>query len=338
MPDSPRTKKQGVLIDERWIPVPVSISAEARNMLQAAVRQDGIPLNALHPLPAPEDSDGWRRMQEAADERYAQAVKGLAGETTAKIETRSFGPATVHAAMPHALRHEGCVCIDLHGGALVLGGGEACRQSARIQADRNGMLCFGVDYRMPPDHPWPAALDDCMAVYQHAIEIYGAERVILSGRSAGGNLAMATLLRARDEGLPLPAAVVLLSPEVDLTESGDSFQTNRTIDVVLPNSLMPCNLLYAGGADLRHPYVSPLFGEMTSDLPPVFLQSGTRDLFLSSTVRLHRKLRRAGVTAELHVFEAMPHGGFGGSTPEDLELAGEITRFVTQHLPQGQSE
>lgn len=87
------------------------------------------------------------------------------------------------------------------------------------------------------------------------------------------------------------------------------------------------NLLYANGADLRDPLVSPLFGDL-SGFPPTLLQSGTRDLFLSTTVRLHRALRRAGVAAELHVFEAMPHGGFGGGTPEDAELRAEVTGFV----------
>jgi epsilon-lactone hydrolase len=97
--------------------------------------------------------------------------------------------------------------------------------------------------------------------------------------------------------------------------------------VVLPDSLMSNNRLYANGADLSHPYLSPLFGDLEG-LPPTFLQTGTRDLFLSNTVRMHRRLRRAKVPAELHVFEAMPHGGFMGGTPEDRELAEEVSRFV----------
>ena len=129
----------------------------------------------------------------------------------------------------------------------------------------------------------------------------------------------------------MPACMVLLSPQVDLTESGDSFQTNRTIDVVLPRSLMPNNLLYANGRDLAEPFLSPLFGDLRG-FPPTLLQAGTRDLFLSNTVRMHRALRRAGVAAELHVFEAMPHGGFGGGTPEDLELETEMRRFVADRL------
>lgn len=201
-----------------------------------------------------------------------------------------------------------------------------------MQADAHSVRCYAVDYRTPPEHPYPAALDDCMAAYRHVLERHAPGNIVIGGRSAGGNLAAAMLLRARDEGLPLPAGLVLLSPQVDLTESGDSFATNHTIDVVLPGSLMASNLLYANGADLAAPLVSPLFGDPTG-FPATFLQTGTRDLFLSSTVRMHRALLRAGVAAELHVFEAMPHGGFMGGTPEDRELADAIARFVEARWP-----
>lgn len=247
---------EGVHVGERIIPVPTSISQEAQAMLRAAVQYDGTPLNALYPIPAPNDRAAWRQLQAAAEAHYAAALSAATNETSTEIVTRRLGTATVHVALPESPRLKDCVFIDLHGGALVFGGGDACRESTRLQANRLGMTCYGIDYRMPPDHPYPAALDDCLAVYRHVIDHYGADRVVLGGRSAGGNLALATILRARDEGLRFPAGVVLLSPELDLTESGDSFQTNRTIDVVLPNPLMRNNLLYAGGADLAHPYLS----------------------------------------------------------------------------------
>ncbi len=147
--------------------------------------------------------------------------------------------------------------------------------------------------------------------------------------SAGGNLAAALLVRARDEGLPMPAALVLPTPMVDLTESGDTFQTLNGVAGGL-RSQMAVNLLYANGHDLTDPYLSPLFADL-SGMPPTFLQSGTRDLFLSNTVRLHRKLLAAGVDTELHIFEAMPHAGFGGSTPEDIELDAAIHAFLDKH-------
>jgi acetyl esterase/lipase len=118
---------------------------------------------------------------------------------------------------------------------------------------------------------------------------------------------------------------------VDLTESGDSFHANLGLDSVLTSSLMETNLLYADGHDLADPYLSPLFGDFSKGFPPTFLQAGTRDLFLSNAVRMHRALRAAGVPAELHVFEGAPHGLFFGTAPEDEELDREARRFVDEH-------
>ena len=124
---------------------------------------------------------------------------------------------------------------------------------------------------------------------------------------------------------------MLLTPEADLTESGDSFATNLGIDPVLRSSLADSIALYAGDHDLTDPYLSPLFGDFSPPFPPTLIQSGTRDLFLSNAVRLHRTMRAAGVESELHVFEAMPHGGFWGA-PEDADLAAEVRRFIAAHV------
>ncbi|NWE42759.1 alpha/beta hydrolase [Pseudomonas yamanorum] len=319
----------GVRIDPRTLPVPQSISPEAQATLQRLVNADGVPVNSLYAMPAADDHEGWRRMQAAVAQQYAAAQVGQAANLRARVETITVEDATVYRATPT----DGAefAYIDLHGGALVFGGGENARLAAGKHADLHGMTCYGVDYRMPPDHPYPAALDDCMATYRHVLTLHTPDKIVIGGRSAGGNLAAALVLRARDEGLPLPAALVLLSPEMDLTESGDSFQVNRTVDLVLPNPLMSVNLLYAAGADLSHPYLSPLFGDFALGFPPTLVQSGTRDLFLSNAVRLHRALRRAEVPVELHIFEAMPHGGFMGA-PEDAELSAEVVRFVRHWL------
>jgi acetyl esterase/lipase len=323
------TDHPGVRLDARAIPFPTSISAEAQAVLRRLVGEDGIPLNALQPMPAFDDLAGWTALKARVELYYAAAAGDQAARLKSSAETIEAGTASIHVATPAEPAWPDHVYIDLHGGALVFGGGAACRVAAQTQADRHGMLCYGVDYRMPPEHPYPAALDDCMAAYRHALDCHAPANIIVGGRSAGGNLAVAMMLRARDVGLPLPAALVLLSPEVDLTESGDSFAVNRMVDVMLPGSLMAANLLYAKGADLTDPYLSPLFGDLAG-FPPTFLQSGTRDLFLSNTVRMHRRLRRASIAAELHIFEAMPHGGFMGAAPEDDELAGEVARFVRE--------
>jgi acetyl esterase/lipase len=133
----------------------------------------------------------------------------------------------------------------------------------------------------------------------------------------------------------MPGAVGLMTPAIDLTRAGDTMHTNDGIDTVLrPFGKM--SALYADGHDLTDPYLSPLFGDFTQGFPPTFLQSGTRDLLLSDTVRMHRKLLRAGIDAELHVWEAMPHGGFGGvfgaATPEDQEMQAQFVKFVETRL------
>jgi monoterpene epsilon-lactone hydrolase len=305
-------------------PAPASISEQAQQVLNT--------LPPLHETPDIDldDTEGWLRYVE---EREAPGRDMLAAfvppeDRLARSELELAG-VTTFVLRPTHVSAEAPIFIELHGGALIMGGGDlAWMMSAGKAGARNG-ITWVPDYRMPPRHPYPAALDDCLAVYRHALTQRPPSKIIVSGMSAGANLAAAFALRAKDEGLPMPAALVLLTPHLDLTESGDSFQTNHGLDTLAP--VMRINRLYANGHDLAHPYLSPLFGDLTG-LPPTFLQTGTRDLFLSNTVRMHRRLLAAGVEAELHVFEAMPHGGFGGNTPEDADLAAAVKRFEEQHL------
>jgi acetyl esterase/lipase len=224
---------------------------------------------------------------------------------------------------------QGLVYLFIHGGAFVVGEGAFAKAQGARYAEGIGLRTVSVDYRMPPDHPFPAAPEDCVAVYEALLETTDARRIVIGGSSAGGNIAAAAILMIRDRGRPLPAAAILLTPEVDLTESGDTFRTNEDLDVVLKSGLPECNALYAEGHDLRDPYVSPLFADFSKGFPPTLVQSGTRDLFLSNSVRIHRRLRDAGIDAELHVWEAMPHAGFiPGEAPENAEINAEVARFI----------
>lgn len=324
------TIERSIRLGLREIPSPASISSEARVNLERLIGTDGVPVNALNTMPAPDDVAGWEKVKAAVDVNYARMLAAASDVPAALVKTVHFDDAVVHVAAPSVPVATDTVYLELHGGGLVFGGDDACRHGARVQADQLRLTVWSIDYRLPPEHRFPAALNDCMTVYRAALSHHAPRRIVVGGRSAGGNLAAAMLLRAKAEGLPMPAGLVLLSPEVDLTESGDSFAVNAGVDVMLPGSLMANNRLYAGGADLADPYLSPLFGDVTG-FPPTFLLTGTRDLFLSNTVRMHRRLLAAKVPAELHVFEAMPHGGFGGS-PEDREAAREVTRFVHERL------
>jgi epsilon-lactone hydrolase len=307
------------------IPVPKSISTQGQAYLSAAAKR----------LSAQRTSDP---VNEAGPDQRVQAAAAI--QFLRPLTSRFKGSANTivlpSGARLYRMTPEGrtgrlseVAYVDIHGGGFTSGGGEMCELLAKIRASDYGAEIFAVDYRLVPEHPFPAGLDDCVAAYKEILKHYDAGNLVLAGASAGGNLAAALLLLARDGGLPLPAAVLLQTPALDLTQSGDSYRTNRWLDVNLYGGGGDGPSLYATGTDPMHPYVSPLFGDFNGGWPPTILTSGTRDLLLSDTVRMHRALRRAGVQAELHVAEASPHGGFmGANAPEDAEMISECRRFV----------
>ncbi|MET8052642.1 alpha/beta hydrolase [Streptosporangium sp. NPDC005286] len=310
----------------RDIPVPTSISEEAQAVLARG------PLGPAPDYPSPEDLDGWRKMIADGDAASAQMLGGLFSAVADNVEKKDLGGFPVYIITPEGVSPDDRrTYLDIHGGAWIFGGGAMCRGTGTSTAAIVGARVWAVDYRMPPDHPYPAALDDCLAAYRALLEERRPEEIIVGGASAGGNLAAALMLRIRDEGLPLPAALVLSTPATDLTGAGDTIHTNLGLDTVLPDRAEPAARLYAGDHDMRDPYLSPVFGDFTKGYPPTVLLTGTRDLLLSDTVRLHRALRAAGVPAELHVFEAAGHGIFLGQAPEDREHAREIRSFADRH-------
>jgi len=320
MPDKDELALQ---VPARTIPVPGHLSEVARSVL-STTRFPGFG------YPSPEDAEGWKQFVTATDAMMAQTFAAMWPPFRGEIHDIAEGPARGFEIVPEGLDpSDRRAYLDIHGGALIMGGGDLCKIMGAATATKLGVRVFAPDYRMAPDHPYPAGLDDCMAFYRMLLRERDPAEVIVGGSSAGSNLAAATILRARDEGLPLPAAAVLISPELDLTEAGDSFQTNAGIDAM--GSLMAVNLLYAGGHLLDDPYLSPLFGDFTKGFPPTFVTAGTRDLFLSNAVRMHRKLRAADVPAELHVLEAAPHGAFGDISPEEAELDRDLRLFCDRY-------
>lgn len=311
-------------VPARDIPIPDHLSREAH--AQFAMGTIGNP-----DWPQVDDVTAWRGLIARMDAMGLAGLTMMSAHIDAEVETLDIAGLRVFEITPVGVeRSDPAVYLDIHGGALLWGGGESCRAMGKITAGMVGAQVWAVDYRMPPDHPYPAAVDDCVAVYRALLGRVPADRIIIGGPSAGGNIAAATILKARDAELPLPAAAVLLTPEVDLTESGDSFNANMGVDTALTSRLMPANLLYANGHELTHPYLSPLFGDFTKGFPPTLLQSGTRDLFLSNTVRMHGALRAAGIEAELHVFEAATHVMFM-SGPEQAHQTAMVRAFVDRH-------
>lgn len=308
-------------VPARDIPVPTSVSPEAQAMLAAGVIEGP-------PQPPIDDLDAWRKMIAETDELVLSLLGGDQPADVGVERTELDGIPAFIITPAGVAPDDRRIHLDIHGGAFINGAGELCRVMGTRTALEIGLRVAAVDYRMPPDHPYPVPLDDCVAAYRGLLAIREPHEISVGGGSAGGNLAPATVLRARDEGLPLPAAALISTPAGDLTASGDTISTLEGVDTVLSGSLEAVSALYAGGHDRTHPYVSPVFGDYTKGFPPTMLTSGTRDRLLSDTVRIHRALRAAGIHAELHVVEAAPHGGFMVPTPEGDELAAEIRRFL----------
>lgn len=315
-------KRPSLHVPARDIPVPRSVSVEAQALISMGRFAEDIT------YPPVDDLDAWRAFVARGEELMGPVVARADG-FGATVTERDIAGVCVFVISPQGTETtDPRRYLDIHGGGLTGGAGPLCKAMGIIAAQRMQAQTWAVDYRMPPDHPYPTPLDDCVAVYRVMLEECGAENIVVGGESAGGNLAPALVLRAHDEGLPLPTGLVLLTPELDLTESGDSFQTNLGVDATLNGSLMGANLLYAGGHDLEDPYVSPLFGDFTKGFPPTILTVGTCDLFLSNAVRMHRALRSAGIEAHLHIKEAASHSAFFGTAPEDEEIDEEVRTFA----------
>ena len=313
-------------VPPRVIPVPQHLSEAAQAVL-TPVGAEGIQYPAL------DDLDGWRDLIAQLNAMALEWMTEHAPQIAVDIEEIDVGDVGVYVITPvDASPADRRTFLYVHGGGLIVNAGERCRLMGLDAVRQSRVPTWAVDYRMPPDHPYPTPVSDCVAAYRALLAEHRPEEIVIGGDSAGANLAAAAILRGRDEGLPLPAAAVLISPQLDLTESGDSFATNLGVDNVLGKSLMPSNLLYADGHDLSHPYLSPLFGDFSLGFPPTVLTAGTRDLFLSNAVRMHRRLRSAGIDAELHVLEAAPHGMFFFTeAPERLEVEHDIRRFCSTH-------
>jgi monoterpene epsilon-lactone hydrolase len=198
--------------------------------------------------------------------------------------------------------------VHLHGGGYAFGSPSGSLQLLAGLAQRLPAEIISVDYRLAPEHPYPAAVQDAVAVYRHVLEAHGSgARLAVVGESAGGGLALATLLSARKSGLAQPAAVAVLSPWADLTNSGQSMDSNASADPsVTRRSLEARAEGYLRGHDARAPLASPLFADLTG-LPPLLVQAGSHEVLLDDALRLAANAAKADVDVVLDVVAGAPH-------------------------------
>ena len=311
------------------VEVPPTVSPEILPLVAAPLPQWNV-----HPQSEAE----WKNFRDSFTAPTLAALPGIRQELGVTLDHGVIGGVKVNILTPHVIakENENRVLLHFHSGGYVLNPGDAGTREATYMAAFGQVKVISVDYRLAPENPYPAALDDCIAVYRELLATNHPKRIGVFGTSAGGALTLALVLRAKTEGLPLPGAIAPGSPQSDMTKTGDSYQTLEFIDnfqVSYDGWLKDALAVYANGHDMMDPLLSPVYGDL-SDLPPAILTSGTRDLFLSNTVRVHRKLRQAGVIAELQVFEGLSHNEYAmvPTAPETMEAFAEIARFFNEHL------
>jgi monoterpene epsilon-lactone hydrolase len=218
----------------------------------------------------------------------------LGGVPTAEITIAGIEP-----------RH---VVLYFHGGVYVIGDAFLAADLASQVGRRVGAKVISVDYRLAPEHPYPAAVDDALAAYEALLQSgVDASNIVFAGESAGGGLAVATLIDARDHGLPLPAAAFVMSPMTDLTLAGRTMETRREADPLFTRELLQERVNdYTAGQDAALPLMSPIFADL-SGLPPLIIQAGTHEVLLDDAVRLAGQAAAADVEVILDISPGVPH-------------------------------
>ena len=200
------------------------------------------------------------------------------------------------------------VILYCHGGGYSTGSTVYARTLTKKLAESTSMDVFAFNYRLAPEHPYPAATDDALKAWNYLMYLgYGARDVIVAGDSAGGNLALSLTLRLKEQERLLPRGLVLLSPWTDLTKSGKSYESRKEVDPVLDHEYLDRMIEnYAGGQELSNPLISPLFGNFKG-FPPTYIQVGDNEILLSDATLLHKKLLKENVSAHLDIYKGMWH-------------------------------
>jgi acetyl esterase/lipase len=221
--------------------------------------------------------------------------------------------------------------LYLHGGAYVLGSALAYREMTSRIGRAAAARTLVLDYRLAPEHPFPAAVEDAVAAYNFILaQKIKPSNIAIVGDSAGGGLTLATLLSLRDTGVPLPACAVCISPWIDLECTGGTMETKAAVDPICTReSLLGEAALYLAGGNPRNPLASPLYADL-KDLPPLLIQVGTEETLLDDAIRLDAHAKSASVTVTLEVFEDMPHVWhvFASYLPEAQQAIDQIGQFV----------
>ena len=295
------------------------MSIEQQQTLDAILRQGALPVGS--------SVDEQRRLLKELVS--AQPLPAEVTVTAAALGGIPTAEVTVDGIEP---RH---VVLYFHGGVYVIGDAFIAAELASQVGRRTQARVISVDYRLAPEHPYPAAVEDALAAYQALLEDgVDPSDIVFAGESAGGGLAIATLVNARDHGLPLPAAAYVMSPYVDLTLAGTTMETRREVDPLLSRELLQPRVTdYASGHGPASVLISPLFADL-SGLPPLLIQAGTHEVLLDDAVRLAGQAAAADVAVTLDITPGVPHvfQAYHAILDEGVAALDRAGRFLSAQL------
>ena len=288
-------------------------------------------------FPGPNDLNRWRALQREGERFIGRMSESLLARYQPTITPRELGGVPVLDIRPRDWQDNGRVLVYTHGGAYTFNSARSTLSSSVPVADATGLRVISIDYSLAPHSRWDQTTDQVVAVVRALIDDgYQWNNVALYGDSAGGGLAAGAVLKLRDRGIGMPAALFLWSPWADITDTGDTYRTLAHADplLVYPRQLERSAAAYADPADQKNPYVSPVYGDFSQGFPPTLIQAGTKEIFLSNAVRLYRALDLAGVPVVLDIYEGMPHvfQGIMPESPEARTAFEKSKRFLDQYM------
>lgn len=317
--------------DRFWIPD--SVSPEARRKMEQLAEQAAAYRGAQKPPSTPEEWRTRRELIEGMMAIYNAPLMERLNVTVTEVDLNGTPALKIDPASPSP---DGNVLVYIHGGGFTYLSAKSTLRAAALMANATGFSIYSIDYTLAPEAKWDRITNEVIAAYEALLDAGNTSKNIgFFGDSAGGAIAVGSALRLRDEGLPMPAAIVLHSPVTDVAGTGDTFTTLASFDPGLDrDDVLYRASQYAEPEESENPYVSPAYGDYTGGFPPTLIQTGTREMLLSDSVRLYQAIERDGGTAVLDLYEGMPHvfTALLDGTPESDRAYTRAAEFWERHL------
>ena len=321
---------------EPGISIPSTISKEAKEILEN--------LTMTMPsivIPSSDDLKGWQELNQQASSMFMQMSQPIVDSYQPDVTATKLRDVNVLDIKPKDWKDNGKILIYVHGGGYTILGANSTLGNVAPVANITGLRVISIDYSLAPFSKWNQTINEVVSVVQELKDQgYSLDDIAMYGDSAGGGLVAGSVLKMRDEGIGIPAALVLWSPWIDLTGIGDTYFTLKNADITIRPFLSEDSTLqnmadaYANPSDQKNPYVSPLYGNFSNGFPPTLIQGGTKEMLLSDFVRLYQALDQAAIPVKLDIYEGMPHvfQTFFPNTTESNIAISKTNDFLKEYL------